>query len=309
MIVQKPDGRIRLCVNYQRLNSITRTDPFPIPNIDILISRASSSRWISTLDLTKGFHQVPVAAEDVPKTSFSVPWGKFEYLKMPFGIKNGPAHFQRVMTALLGNTTNSDVYIDDIIYSDSFNEHVQHLQTVFDILRGHRLRASPKKAVFCKHTLDFLGHRIGSGTITPQQAKIEALRTYNRPATKKGIRSFIGATGFYRKFIRNYSTIATPLYKMTTKIAPDRPHWTKEQDDAFQQLRTALTSDSILISPDMTKPFTLCTDASTKGIGGVLCQTDTNGNERPIGYFHLSIEAPFSIFYQFKPDFSSSISP
>lgn len=292
VIVHKPNSKIRLCVNYQALNRITTTNPFPIPNINVIISRASRCRFISTLDLIKGFHQVLVAVEDIPKTSFSLPWGKYEHLKMPFRIKNGPSHFQWIMTAILGNTDAADVYIDDIIvYSKSFSQHLQDLQKVFDLLRNYRLRASPEKAILCRQTLNFLGHQIGSGTISPQAAKTAPLRDYNRPTTKKGIRSFLGATGFYRKFIRNYSSIATPLYKMTTKDTPDRPTWNEKQNQAFQQLRTALTSDSVLTSPNPDKPYILCTDASTQGVGAVLCQQDENQQERPIGYFSRKLKS------------------
>lgn len=234
VIVPKPNGKIRLCVNYQALNRATTTDPFPIPNMEAIISKASRCSYISTLDLTKGFHQVPVAQEDIAKTSFALPWGKWEYIKMPFGVKNGPAHFQRIMTGLLGNTENANVYIDDIvIYSTSFEQHLQDLQAVFDILKRYKLRANPEKAVLCKETVNFLGHQIGSGKISPLEARITALRNYKRPETKKGVRSFLGATGFYRKFIKDYSTIASSLYLMTTKTAADRPRWNEEQDRAF----------------------------------------------------------------------------
>lgn len=290
MIVPKPNGKIRLCVNYQALNRVTTTDPFPIPNMEAIITRASQYNYISTLDLTKGF-QVPVSPEDIPKTSFSLPWGKYEYLKMPFGVKNGPSHFQRIMSGILGNTENADVYIDDIVvYSTSFNQHLKDLQAVFDILRKYKLRASPEKAVLCKETVNFLGHQIGSGRISPLDAKITALRSYRRPETKKGIRSFLRATGFYRKFIKNYSTIASPLYLMTTKTAADRPKWSEEQSRAFEQLREALMSDSVLTSPDPDKQYILCTDASTKGVGAVLCQLDDREQEKPIAYFSKKLK-------------------
>lgn len=291
VIVRKLDGRIRLCVNYQRLNAVTTTDPFPLPNIDILISKASRSKWITTLDLTKGFHQIPVNPTDIPKTSFSVPWGKFEYVKMPFGIKNGPSHFQRLMNALLGNTDRADIYIDDIvIYSQDYQQHLNDLKTVFDILRKRKLRASPSKAVLARHTLNFLGHTIGQGQISPQTMKITAIQNYVRPTNKKGIRAFLGASGFYRKFIPNYSKIAAPLYSMTSKNAPDKLLWNQNRIEAFNNLRLSLTSDTVLIAPSYDKPFLLCTDASTRGVGAVLCQTDSQGRERPIAYFSKQLK-------------------
>lgn len=210
---------------------------------------------------------------------------------MPFGIKNGPAHFQRCMTAMLGNLNNADVYIDDIIvYSTTFEQHLTDLENVFQLLRQHKLRASPEKATLCKQTLNFLGHKIGSGTISPQEAKIDALRNYQRSITKKGICAFLGATGFYQKFICNYSTIATPLFKMTTKLAPEKPEWKQEEVTAFEQLRSALTSESVLVSPDPQKPYIFCTDTSTIGVGGILCQLNSEGNEHPIAYFSKKLK-------------------
>lgn len=291
VIVPKPNGRIRLCVNYQALNRITITDPFPIPNMEAIISRANRCNYISTLDLTKGFHQVPAADEDIDKTSFALLWGKWEYVKMPFGVKNGPSHFQRIMSGILGNTENADVYIDDIVvYSTTFEQHLTDLRAVFNLLKTYHLRASPEKAVLCRPSVNFLGHEIGSGKISPIQAKITALQTYRRPETKKGIRSFLGTTGFYRRFIKNYSTTATPLYLMITKNAPDRPVWTEESNQAFEELRKALTSKSVLTSPDPEKDYVLCTDASTKGIGAVLCQTDDADQEKPIAYFSRKLK-------------------
>jgi len=286
VIVAKKNGRIRLCVDFRRLNAVTVTDNFPIPNMETLLEKASRSKLITTLDLVKGFHQVPVDKSSIPKTSFVLPFGKYEYVRMPFGIKNGPSHFQRITTALLANSSSSDCYIDDIVvYSETFAQHLRDLQEVLSILRQHGLTASPEKANFCKSHLDFLGHKIGEGKISPQEAKVKALRSFQRPTTKKGVRSFLGATGYYRKFIKDYSKIATPLFVMTSKKAPDKPIWTTEQDQAFQTLRRALTEESFLVSPDFSKPFVLATDASTTGLGAVLSQVDEAGDERPIAYF------------------------
>lgn len=195
VIVKKPDGWIQLCLNFQELNSHTISDPFPLPSMETILHKASKAKFISKLDLLKGFHQVPMAEKDVPKTSFSTPWGKWEYLRMPFGIKNGPAHFQRCMQAILGNLDFSDVYIDDIIlYSNGFEEHCQHLSIILQLLRSHNFKAAPKKVSLFKSQMDFLGHTIGSGCIAPQQAKIQAILSYPKPTTKKGVRTFLGVT-------------------------------------------------------------------------------------------------------------------
>lgn len=291
VIVMKPNGRIRLYVNYQRLNATTVPDNFPIPNIEMLLQKASSCAYISTIDLSKGFHQVPVMEESIPLTSFILPFGKYEYTKMPFGIRNGPSHFQRITTQLLANTDNADVYIDDIIvYSKTFSDHLIHLSSVFQLLRKHRLNAQPEKLILCKASLNFLGHTIGNGKISPQVAKVQSLKNYNLPKTKKGVRAFLGATGYYRKFIQSYSETASPLYQMTTKKAPDCPKWTSEGLEAFNKLKQALSSETFLIPANPDKPYILATDASTKAIGGVLSQQDDQGRERPIAYFSRKLK-------------------
>lgn len=204
---------------------------------------------------------------------------------MPFGLKNAPAHFQRIVSSIFAGLENVMAYIDDIIViSETFEEHVAHLREVFSIIKAKNLTVKPSKCRFFQHEVEFPGHFVGRGLLSPLEAKVHAITHYVRLVTKRGIRSFLGLINYYRRFVKNYSQIASPLYDMTTKDSPDELTWTPETDSAFNQLKTALTSDSILLAPDFSKPFTLTTDASYSGIGAVLSQQDSEGYHRPIAY-------------------------
>lgn len=292
VLVTKSDGSIRICINYKKLNAKTVEDNYPLPNIDLVIQAAASSPYISTLDMAKGFHQIKVEPESIPKTAFILPEGKYEYVRMPFGLRNAPAHFQWTINDLLSHLSFSKVYIDDIIiYSDTFEEHIDHLKQVLDILKQHGLTVKVKKCKLVKDSLDFLGHKIGKGFIQPQDAKIKAMKDYKLPQTKKSLRSFLGSINYYRKFIPNFALLASPLYSLTRKSEPHKLSWTEEQLIAFQTLKEALTNDSILIAPDYSKPFLLATDGSYAGIGAVLSQIDDNNDERRVAYYSRRLSA------------------
>lgn len=223
-----------------------------------------------------------MAPEHIPKTSFSTSWGKWEYLQMPFGIKNRPSHFQRCMQAILGDLDFSDVYINNVIlYYNGFDEHLVHLHIILQLLRNKNLKAAPKISLF-QREMEFLGHKIRCGNTSPQEAKIQAIATYPTPTTKKAVRTFLGVTGFYRKFIPNYSTIANPLFAMTAKQDQERPSWTAESDRAFCSLMQALTSSNLLRAPDESTPFVLSTDTSTVGVGAVWHNWMTTGKKNPL---------------------------
>ena len=286
VLVDKPDGSIRICINYKALNSHTTQDNYPLPHIDRILQEASHSKYISTLDLNKGFHQIPVAPDSTEKTAFILPFGKYCYKRMPFGLKNAPAHFQRIMNTLLAAHTHAQSYIDDIVvYSQSFEDHITHLTQLFDILKEHRLTAKLQKCKFFQQTLNFLGHHIGKGQIQPQQAKVYSMKNFILPKTKRKLRSFLGTVNYYRKFIPHFSQIAAPFYTHTSKKYPEKIQWNPQLTEAFENLKQALTDDAFLIAPDYKKTFYLATDASYAGIGAVLSQKDKVGQERPVAYF------------------------
>ena len=172
-----------------------------------------------------------------------------------------------------------------MIYSDSWEEHLLHIKKVFDRLKGAGLTAKPKKCQFGMKQCIYLGHVVGNGNIRPEQSKIEAVMTFQVPQTKKQVRAFLGVTGYYRKFIHNFATIAAPLSDLIRKNRPNRVEWTPACDKAFDDLKKQLCSDPVLKSPDFSKAFILQTDASNRGVGAVLSQIGDDNEEHPVAYF------------------------
>ena len=286
VIVRKKDSTLRLCVDYRRLNSESKMDAYPIPRVDDLIDQVSRAPYITTLDLTKGYWQVPVAVEDREKTAFTTPFGLFQFTRMPFGLKGAPATFQRMVDRLLDGLEFASAYIDDVIvFSRTWNEHLRHLRVVMEKLQRAGLTVRRKKCQFGMAECSYLGHVVGSGRVCPEAAKIQAVRSFEQPVTKSGVRSFLGLAGYYRKFVPDYAAIAAPLTDLTRKSKPSHVVWTPECDDAFNQLKDSLCSSPVLKSPEWDKTFVLQTDASGRGVGAVLSQAGEDGSDRPVVYF------------------------
>ena len=188
--VKKKDGTIRVSVDFRKLDAATIPDPYEMPRIDDIIDQLGEANFLSKLDLSKGFYQVPVNPDDVEKTAFRTPIGKFEFLAMPFGLRNAPATFQRLMDILLGDTPEfACAYMDDvIIFSNSGDDHLQHINIVMSKLAESGLTAKPSKCEWAKARLVYLGHRVGGGLVAPEDCKVEAVKHFQRPGTKTGIR-------------------------------------------------------------------------------------------------------------------------
>ena len=287
VLVPKKDGSLRLCVDYRRLNSVSETDAYPMPRIDDMIDRLGGARYLSTLDLSRGYWQVPVEQNSRSLTAFTTPFGLYQFAVMPFGLQGAPATFQRMMDSLLkGVRDYAEAYLDDlVIFSNTWEEHCKHLRTILQRLRSAGLTAKPSKCQLGMRQCVYLGHQVGNGIIRPEKEKLEAVLQFERPVTKKDVRSFLGLTGYYRKFVPNYSTVALPLTDCTKKAAPSKVNWTDACETAFVELKRRLTSPPVLKSPDLSRPFILQTDASERGIGAVLSQTTTKGDEHPIAYY------------------------
>lgn len=285
--VQKKDGSLRLCVDYRRVNAISKSDAYPMPRVEDLIDKVGNATFISTLDLTKGYWQVPVASEDRAKTAFITPNGLYHFTRMPFGLQGAPATFQRMVDHLLDGLGDfAGAYLDDIIiFSTSWKEHMDHLSAVLERIVNAGLTVKRKKCQFAMAECVYLGHRVGSGKVRPEDLKIKAIQDFDIPITKRQVRSFLGLAGYYRKFIPHYSSLAAPLTDLTRKVAPNEVVWNTTCERAFQALKAALSSSPILQSPDFTKQFLLQTDASDRGVGAVLSQCDQNGQDRPVAYF------------------------
>ena len=285
VLVPKPDGTLRFCNDFRRLNEVSAFDSYPMPRVDELIERLGPARYLSTLDLTKGYWQVPLTPSSREKTAFATPGGLFQYTVLPFGVHGAPATFQRMMDRVLRpHCGYAAAYIDDIIvHSDSWDDHVGHLRAVLNGLRAAGLTANPAKCRLGRVETAYLGYRVGRGNVQPQEDKVAAIREWPQPQTKKQVRSFLGLVGYYQRFIPGYATLASPLNDLTRKALPDRIGWTEAARGAFEMLRGALCKEPLLVTPDFKLPFTLHTDASDVGLGGVLSQS-RNGEEHPVTY-------------------------
>ncbi|CAF4193297.1 unnamed protein product [Rotaria magnacalcarata] len=294
VLVKKKDGTHRFCVDFTKLNAITIRDHFPLLRIDGIFDQLSDSHFFTTLDFKSGYFQVPLDRRDRSKTAFSTRDNRYQFTVLPQGITNGPPTFQRIVNHILGNSRwkYSLAYLDDvIIYSSSFNEHLEHLDDILTRLNTANFRLNIDKCKIAQSTIKFLGHQIDHGNIKPDHEKIQALLAANEPNTAKEAFRFVKAAEYYRKFIREFSLIALPLYKYAprTKQQGKRPSSQKitlseEDRKAFNELKRILTTDLILRIPNNNLEFKLQTDASDDGIGAVLLQTYPTG-DLPLAYY------------------------
>ena len=284
ILVPKPDGTYRLCTDYRKVNGVTKTDSFPIPRIDDCIDKIGKAKYVTKFDLLKGFWQIPLTGNAKEVSAFVTPDGLFRYKVMPFGMKNSPATFQRLINTLIAGMGGIGAYIDDvIIYSDFWENHIGTIKEFFDRRTEYRLTVNLVKSEFCHGTLTFLGHVVGQGQVRPVSAKVQTISDFPIPTNKKEPMRFLGMAGYYRKFCSNFSTISAPLtnlLKKNTKFV-----WTQSCQEAFDKLKAILKSEPVLAAPDFQKPFKLAVDASDVGAGGVLLQEDESGVDHPVCYF------------------------
>ena len=294
VLVRKKDGSVRFCVDFRKLNNVTVKDAFPIPRIDDMFDHLSEAQYYTTIDFKSGYFQVALDPKDRPKTAFSTRDQHYQFTVLPQGVTNGPPAFQRIVSGILGPTRwrYSLAYLDDvIIYSQTFEQHLMHLEDILNRLNIANFRLNVDKCHIAVRSINYLGHHIQGGTIRPNSDNIRALWETPRPTTAKEAFRFVKAAEYYRKFIPNFSIIAQPLHKYAPTTTEQRTKKSQaahidlsdEAIHAFDELKRILTHDLVLHIPDKQLPFKIQTDASKAGIGAVLMQTHSNG-DLPIAY-------------------------
>ena len=274
-----------MCIDYRKLNARTRKDAYPIPLIEDCLNMCKDADYLTLIDIKDAYHHVEMDPASRPLTAFVTPDGLFEWLRMPFGLCNAPATFQRYVNhALQGLAGRScAAFFDDCIVfaKGSLEKHMQAVAEVLERLAQHGLEASYKKCKFAYHELIFVGHLVRKGTIRPDPSKLDAVRKFPEPKNVSQLKSFMGLANYYHKFIRGFAIISRPLYALQRKDVPFE--WTPQCVAAFETLKNALLSSPCLYAPNLSLPFILQTDASGEGIAAVLVQI-VNGEEHPIAY-------------------------
>jgi hypothetical protein len=286
LFVKKKDGSLRFCIDYRKLNALTRNDPYPIPRIDELLSRVSKAKLFTKLDIRQAFHRIRVDPESEEYTTFRTRYGSYKCKVLPFGLTNGPATYQRYMNDVLMDYLDEFcmAYLDDIlIYSEDPLQHEEQVKKVLTRLREAGLQADIKKCEFHVERTQYLGYILTTKGIEVDSDKVEPLRNWARPTTITAVKSFLGFCGFYRQFIRNFGKIAKPLTTITRPSEPFR--WTDSCETAFEKLKLQLLSIPSLYHFDPEFPTKLETDASDGVIAGVLSQRHSDEQWYPSCFY------------------------
>ncbi|GFW66676.1 transposon Tf2-9 polyprotein [Trichonephila clavipes] len=286
VLVKKKDGTTRLCVDYRRLNRKLVKDRFPLPLIEDVLDRLQGAKVYTTLDLKNGFFHVDVNEDCKHLTSFVVPDGQFEFNKVPFGLSTSPSVFQRYVYSIFRELMRKGIviiYTDDLVIpAKDEKEGLEKLSEVLEVASKYGLEMKFKKCQFLRRKVEFLGHVVENGTIRPSIAKTIAVKKFPVPTTVKQVQSFLGLTGYFRKFIPAYSQIAKPLSDLTRKDNPFK--FEQPQMEAFEKLKKLLTESPVLSIFQQGRTTELHTDASQQGYGAVLLQEAEDGKLHPVQY-------------------------
>ena len=286
LFVRKPNGSLRFCIDFRKLNDLTRKDQYPLPLIEETLARLRQARVFTKLDIRQAFHRVRMDPESEELTTFRTRYGSYKCKVMPFGLTNGPATYQRFMNDVLFDYLDDfcTAYLDDIlIYSENELDHQEHVRKVLLRLREAGLQADIRKSEFSVTRTKYLGFYVSTDGIAVDPEKTETIRNWERPTTVRGVQSFLGFCNFYRKFILNYGRIARPLTALTRKENPFA--WTVDCQQAFAELKARLIDAPLLVHFNPDYESMVETDASDGVLGGVLLQLQPSGEWHPVAYY------------------------
>jgi transposase InsO family protein len=290
VLVPKKDGRVRFCVNYRKLNDLTTSDKFPLPRIEDCLDSLQGKKYFSTLDCMSGYWQVRMEEKSSKLTAFITPFGVYEFIVMPFGLKNAPAAFSRIMSRLLAESLYDfvTIYLDDIaVYSLTFKEHMGHLRHVFERCREYGVCLKLEKCMFLTTNFRYLGYLVSEKGILPDPEKVAVLESSPAPTNLKSLRSFLGLASYFRRFIPSFTDATAPLVVLLKK--GQKYIWDEACQEAFDLVRRLLAEAPVLKLPDYQHQFVLSTDASNVAIGALLEQYDESAVLRPICFASRSL--------------------
>ena len=289
----KKDGTLRPCIDYRKLNDLTRKNRYPLPRIDELQDRLLGAKWFTAIDIRDAYYRIRMKEGEEWKTAFRTRWGLYEYQVMPFGLTNAPASFQALINDTLREYLDDFVlaYLDDIlIYSLTYEEHVQHVRKVLTKLREKDLPVKLSKCEFHKHSISFLGYIVSEQGLSPDPKKIKAIEEWPEPTCVRDVQALLGLLNYYRKFIEGFSSVAAPLTNLTKKDTPFA--FGIECQEAFKELKRRLTTSPILVIFDPEGETILETDASDYAIGACILQRGPDGKLRPVAYYSRKMTGP-----------------
>jgi hypothetical protein len=273
LFVEKKDGTKRMCIDYRALNEVTVKNKYTLLRIEDLFDQLRGTSMFSKIDLRSGYHQLRIRSLDILKTTFITKYGLYEFMVMSFGLTNAPAYFMYLMNNVFMDYLDKFivVFIDDIlVYSQNEQEHVEHLRKVLQRLRDCQLYAKLSKCKFWISEVLFLGHIINRDGLAVDPKKVEVILDWKAPKDVRGIKSFIGMAGYYRRFIEGFSKISRLMTALLAKKVEFK--WTPASQESFEMLKQKLTTSPVLVLPDVHKPFSVYCDASYTGLGCVLMQ-------------------------------------
>ena len=297
VLVPKKDGQLRFCVDYRKLNEQTIADAYPLPRMDDCIDSLGDAKIFTTLDCNSGYWQIPVAEEDKDKTTFTSHMGTYRFTRLPFGLKNAPATFQRALDMILSGVRWQSclIYLDDVIvFSSNEEEHLEQVDQVLNLLRKAGVTLKLSKCKFFQNKVDYLGHVLLPGKLAVARESTEAIRQATFPQNPTQMRSFLGSCNVFRRFVKDYAETSRPLNEMLQKdrmssFGKEPP--TERQMESFEILKAAFLEPPVLALPKLGKPYMLDTDASAYQLGCVLLQEQENGEWKPVGYWSRTLNS------------------